>query len=368
MDPKKKLHPVLAAEIEWADGWLRLRKDKVGEARDQFVKARAVCSEAAKDAPLEHDFFLIELALSQLGMIGSDDQFRAKARLEWADAAAQKEIDQTLDMIGATEARVLAARELSNEFIPRKQAERALTFITKLNPGPNAPPAKATPVLAQQGVLVFLRDPKDLDQMKIKTPDLAKAPLELATRLVYAEGNARKGNLEEAKKFVQANGPPLDQFDAAVGVASIIMRDPSNQNAATQAAPFVDHALKLHEKFKKNMSPWRTYQLCRVALRIPEHAGAAKELAKDLPGNFKRRVQLDWILAQLDKGNSMAAVDQLIAELPDPEGPTRGLAWVALARQLTVLGRDVPLPEADGDNALDRIFANIGIALGKQER
>jgi hypothetical protein len=263
---------------------------------------------------------------------------------------------------------VLAARELSDRLIARNETPRALTLVTALNAGATANQAVKSPVLAQQGALLYLQDPKKLEAM-IEPPDLTKKiPPPLVARIAYAEGNARKGNLEEAKKFVWAEGTAMNQFDAAVGVASVILGNKNDKDAASLATPFVEGAINLEKKLKANMTPWRTYQLCRVAIRIPDLAPRARELAKDLPPNFKRRAQLDWLLVQLEKGDNMAATDQLIAELPPPEGPARGLAWVALGRQFTAMGRPVPVPEAEGDNALDRVFANIGIALGKRER
>jgi negative regulator of sigma E activity len=363
---KKKLHGILAATVDCADGVLLLSKDKREGARQQFIMARQKCSEAAKEAPLDHDLFLIHLALTQLSMEGNEDQYRLKQRYDWD--YVQKEMNETLSRIIASEARVLAARELSDRLIARNEARRALTLVTALNAGATANQAAKASVLAQQGAIYFLQDPKKLETM-IEPPDLTKktAPA-LVARVAYAEGNARKGNLEEAKKLVWAEGPPIHQLEAAVGVASVILGDKNNKDAVAQATPFVEGALKIQEKSKSRMSVWNTYQLYRVALRIPDFAAKAKELAKELPDNFKRRAQLDWLLVQLEKGDNMAAADQLIAEMPPAEGPARGLAWVALGRQFTALGRPVPLPEAEGDNALDRVFANIGIALGKQER
>ena len=176
----------------------------------------------------------------------------------------------------------------------------------------------------------------------------------------------RKGNLADAQAFLEAPPPnPFERMQAAIGVAMVLVCDKNNKEGAAQAAQFLKQAFDVHDKLKAGAAPWVTFQLGWVALRTPEYASKGKELinSKSLPANFKRRLQLESILVQLEKADPKAGPD-LVKELPDAGGPERGLAWIALGRHL---GSASPMPEETGEDAHYAVFVKVGRALGTPE-
>lgn len=359
-DPKKIPHPVLKAQIELAYGLAQLRLGKAEEARQRLMVARAIMNECDKESLVDHDLFLIELARAQM-QLGkeNEDEFRAKARFDWD--RVRTEMLQSLNQIKADQAKIIAVRDLSSELIARDQVSSAIGLATGLSNASGGQDAKTSSLLPQVTALVFAKgDDKAVNNLTIKPPDPKKA-LDLAARLAYAEGFARKGDLDEAKRLVQLAGLDVNKFDAAVGVACVLLGNKSNKNAAAQAAPFVAYALELHAK-GKGSSAWQVLQMCRTAYRLPDHAAEAKQRAAKLEKVFKRRAQLDWVEAQLEKGDAKLA--DLLPHLPDPEGPARGLAWMALGRYF---GNSLTLPDAGSEDGPYIVFAKIGQALGAKD-
>src|SRR5262249_20189958 len=159
---------------------------------------------------------------SQIDLGGDEDQFRAKARIEWnkGDRNVLQELTRTLNHIKAPEARVIAVRELSSELIARKKKE--LAFNVASSQSAEGAKGAASPVLPQ---LIALRLAYG-GEMKgspvlIKPPD-PKLPLELPTRLAYSEGHARKGDYEEAMNLL-VPPPKPDQRQACIGVACVLL-------------------------------------------------------------------------------------------------------------------------------------------------
>jgi len=359
-DPKKKLHPVLVATIDWAEGVRFLQQDKADKAREKFMAARGrFGGDTPSDMLVDVDLFLIELARAQLDL-GSDDEdrIRAKARMDWTDKKGstrhvQKEVSQTLDRIKTPEARVIAVLEIFGELLHRGQKELAIQVAA----GQSAD-GTASPVYPHFVAILLAHGDVKRSPVLIKPPN-PKVALELPTRLAYAEGNARKGEYEEAMNLVIFNGLAAHKREAAIDVACVLLTDKSNKDAVKQAGQFVDKAMQWYMEKGVNLNQWHTLQVCRAAYRFPNHAAAAKELADKLPKNFKPRAQLEWLYAQLEKDEGKA--DELVKNLPDPEGPARGLAWLALGRHF---GGELTLPDGANDAAY-RVFAKIGQALGK---
>jgi len=355
-DPKKRLHPVLVATIEWAEGVRLLQQQKADKAREKFAAARArIGADVPKDTPVDADLFLIDLAKTQIDLGGDEDQFRIKARIEWDKGVhnASKEITRTLEKIKTPEARVIALREVASDLMARGKKEVA--FSVAANQAADGP---ASP-LAPQFVALRLAHGGDMtgSPIVIKPPD-PKLPLELPQRLAYAEGHARKGEYDEAMNLVLVPPKP-HQREAAIGVACVLLTDKTLKDAEKQAGQFVDKAVEWYLEKGINPNPWHTLQVCRAAYRFPKHSAKAKELADKLPKNFKPRAQLEWLLVQLEKGDAKA--DDLVKGLPEPEGAARGLAWLALGRHF---GDKLDLPD-NVDDAPYRVFAKIGQALGK---
>lgn len=357
-DPKKKLHPVLVATVDWAEGVRLLQQDKGDKAREKFMAARAhFAGDLPRDALLDSDLFLIELARAQLDLGGTEDQIRAKERIDWADDGksvknVQREVSQTLNRIKTPEARVIAVHELAGELIGSGKKELAISVTSVLSAD-----GAASPVLPHYFALLLAHGDMKRSPILIKPYD-PKLPLELPTRLAYSQGHARKGDYDEAMNLLMITGQMSHKREAAIGVTCVLLTDKTNKDAAKQAGQFVDKALQWHMEKGVNLNPWHVLQVCRAAYRCPNHADAAKELADRLPKNFKSRAQFEWLLAQLEKGDAKA--EDLVKNLPDPDGPARGLAWLALGRHF---GSGLALAEG-ADDAPCRVFAKIGQALG----
>ncbi len=361
-DPKKRLPGVLAAEIDRAEGILLLRLDKLEAARKSFVVARLKCDDGNKDNTLDHDFFLIDLARSQFDLSGTEDQFRQKVRYEWKDEL-RKEILQTLQKIQSTEAKVIAIRELASDLSARGNKEFATSLAAGLNNPVKGEANKGASIQAQVMALAFAYgNPKK--GTKLDLPDLAtqKGPLELPARLAYAEGYARKGDLEEAKKIALSPAvTPLHQAEALIGIASVLVSEKTTADSPDRASAVITDAIKFLAN-QKNPPTWTTFQCCRAALRIPAQTAEAKQLADKLPANFKRRIQLEWFQLQLEKSDEKSCKD-LMAPFAEAENPTRALAWLALGRRF---GSACPVPDTETEDPTPRLFANIGKALASQ--
>lgn len=357
LDAKKKPHPALLGEVERLEGEMFLWKGERDKAMAKFKSARALATSGAKDADIDGDFFLVDLARTQLNLGGTEDEIRAKSRFDW-DREVLQEVKRTLDKIKNNEVKVIAVRELSSDLIARQQVRIAMSLATgQYNPAA-ADKGQPSPVLPQLTALIFAHG--DAKEAPLKPLDPAKpGPTDVVARLAYAEGNARKGNTDEARKLVDLKGLALHNLEVATSVAAVLLSDKSDKAAASKAAPFVETAIKVHKGDK--YPPWYTLQLCRAAFRVPDQAVAAKDLGLKLPGNFKRRAQLEWIYAHLEREDAKVSME-LVKDFPDPGGAARTLAWIALARHL---GKDCELPAEGGDDAEHREFVKIGQLVGK---
>jgi hypothetical protein len=361
-DAKTRLHPVLTAAIYQAAGEFKLREDKPEDARQEFLKARVTAS--TKEPAIDNDLFLANLAVLQLRLSGDELEVRAKTRFEWR--VAQNEIDDTLAKINSDDAKVIVVRELAGVLVPQKQPGLAITLASSLMSASQLDKVKSAPVLPQQTGLMFAHADLKKGKLQLDPPDLKKGPpADPRVRTAYAEGNAWKGDIGEAKKLIDAAGTELHRLDAALGVAAVLLADKNNAEGPKQAAPFVDEAIKLYSKvFAAAQPSWHGVHLVRVASRT-DHADKVTDLIKRLPGPFKRRAQYDWLLAQLDKAGATAPKD-LGKDLPDKEGPNRGLACIAIGRYCGQFGH--PLPALEEDDQDYRVFLDLGHALGQQER
>ena len=358
LDEKKKPHPALLAEVRRLEGEKNLWDGKGKEAMGKFKSARAEATAGAKDADIDCDFFLRDLAMIQIDLGGPEEEIRAKARFDW-NREVLEELKRTLAKVKTNEVKVIAIRELGTDLIARKQNELAIGMAaSQYNPAAKDK-GQLSPVAPQLTALI-LAYPNAKTKPPLPPLEPAKpAPTDVASRLGHAEGSARSGDLEQARKHCERKMLEMQDLEAWTGVAAVLLSNKDDKAAATKAAPFVAEAMKVHGG--KKYPPWHTLQLCRVAFRVPDHAAAAKEMALKLPGNFKRRAQLEWVYSQLERDDGKVTME-LVKDFPDPGGAARTLAWIALARHL---GRDCELPSENGEEAEHREFVKIGQLVGK---
>jgi hypothetical protein len=358
LDPKKKPHPALLAEVRRLEGEKDLWEGKGKGAMDKFKSARAEALVGAKDADIDCDFFLRDLAMTQIDLGGPEEEIRAKARFDW-NREVLDELKRTLAKVKTNEVKVIAIRELGTDLMSRKQNELAISMAaSQYNPAAKEK-GQLSPVVSQLTALIIAH-PNAKAKPPLPPVDPAKpAPTDVASRQGHAEGGARTGDSEEARKLCARKMLEMQDLEAWTGVAAVLLSNKDDKAAATKAAPFVAEAMKVHGG--KKYPPWHTLQLCRAAFRVPEHAADAKDMALKLPGNFKRRAQLEWVYSQLERDDGKVTME-LVKEFPDAGGAARTLAWIALARHL---GRDCELPSENGEDAEHREFVKIGHLVGK---
>jgi hypothetical protein len=359
--------PLLKAAVYRNAAELALGDGKLKDAILEFKKAQATIAQIkSKDHPLDQDLLLLDLALLGTWFGGEEDDFRAKKRMKKNEIV--EHIRPTLALIKEKDARIIAYREVAAALIARDQIPDAISIANILNNPAKPDDTKESPARPQQIAVRFGKGDGKPDD-KLKLPDL-KAPPDGFARVAYAEGYAWKGDLAKAKELALFNGNPYHRFEATLGVASVLLADKGSSEAALHAAPFVDEALKMllgDKKTVRSAAPWHVLQLMRVSSRT-DHADRAKELlsSKDLTPPFTRRAQYEWLLAHMEKAGPKITQEQLVKELPDKEGPNRGLAWIAIGRHLAQHGGAAISPE--GDDSRYSVFFDLGQALGSQDK
>src|SRR5262249_24588649 len=126
VEPDMKLPPPLAAAIHRAAGEFFVRERDAAKALEHFRKSRALLMaqpvDKAEPSP-ERDALLIDLALAQVGLGGSEDEVIDKARISWEEA--QSEIIKTLRQIGVPDAQLIGVREVCTRLLAREKGDIA---------------------------------------------------------------------------------------------------------------------------------------------------------------------------------------------------------------------------------------------------
>ena len=218
---KIKLSPLGSAEIHRAAGEFYCRQRLAVKARGQLQKALAHAVRAdKKTASDDIDLFLIELALSQLDLGGSDEEAIAKERLYWPETL--KELTPSLEAISEPRARSLGLRLVVSRLVEKKQAAWAIVLAGQLSSN-NEPdgvnPKHASCLIAQQTALLFAQDnDKDVAQAKKLLPFPQtdnKEPIDSLARAAFVEGFVRQGKCKEALDLANATSAASDNLEAA---------------------------------------------------------------------------------------------------------------------------------------------------------
>jgi hypothetical protein len=371
-DPKApKVAPALAAELQRAAGDFHLRAGKAAEARDAFHAARGFFLQGKADAflPTDRDWFLIDLAKSQVELGGNDDAIRDKTGLDWQDVF--KELRQTLGNIKSNEAKAAAVREVGWSLMQKKQDGLAFAlareFIDENDPD--------SPFRAQVVALMLAAKQSEEAAKQIAAPT-GKEDLGLLPRLAYAEGKAWEGEYPEALK-VATDGKPLpsEKLEALLAVAAVAVLQGNKDDSAKkplEAALPLENFLRIKAK-GKGLSPLAPYQLARLAARADFQPEEMKKLADTLPDKAARaRAQLEFLYADLRtkaKNRTPAELSTVDNFIKDKDTLAYPLAVEAIARHNTRLGHQSDIQDAiEGMEERFRPFAHVGIALGLQDR
>ena len=188
--------------------------------------------------------------------------------------------------------------------------------------------------------LRILRGDDKKPDAKIKRPEPkdGQAFNDAHARIGFAEGLARKGELDDALKLALHKGPLADRFDACLGIAGVLMTDSKQRDKASQ---YVKEAITLtNEKGSDKLTPWQVLLLTRLAART-EDADTVKTLVNRQKDGFKLRAYLEILRASCEKSNAILDIEALAAiENEDKEGQTLALAWFTFTTHNAKHGRN----------------------------
>jgi hypothetical protein len=365
---KGKLSPEGAAELYVALGELDLRANKGLDALNNFKKARAQLLPTSAD-PSERDAVLRDLALAQVNLAGNPQQVEDKVRINWEDAATQWL--QTMQRVGAFDARVATARTVCRELIAKEQWPLAAGVIRWLMDAVQTPAQgknkKDSPqtVFAQPvALLLALHRPK-LAKIVLPIPKKGKST-HLATELIQT---ANWSNLATAREFfVKADGPVPQRLECLLTVAVAAL----DQGHDDEARTCVDAAIGLLRTLPKEEPPsaWLLLQWAELASgtdqAVPQQA-FTEAMTNDLA--LRGRAQLEQYRRQI-KNTEDAAEDSWSKAVPDTNLLAHALALQVLARHRAKQGAGSELlttiANLEPENV--RPLGYIGVALGVQDR
>jgi hypothetical protein len=401
VDTDKKLSPDAAAEIHRAAGEYLLRAGQADKARERLQKARALL--AADQVPSsEWDAVLIDVAVTQVDLGGEKTDVDSGARVSWDEV--EKEIRQTLAQLRSREARLEAVREVNQKLIAKNQGLRAAGIIHRLNLPDEAAEllalvglellrakeTKAAQTLAEQAQALVLAPPAAPADGKppkrpvppatllalwlaLNRPEQARALAaepgagpepDPAVRIGYAEGLARQGHQEAARKYASLPGLPQGRVQALIAVAGVALENGQTEAARQDleaAANLIDAELR-----GRALSPWVFLRLNRLAVQA-NLGERVQPLSGSIPDPALRgRAQLEILRGRLRSCRTQA--EEAWAQAVEKESPAHALALEAIARHNARHAGAGVQKSVDGWEP-DRVrpFGYIGVALGLQD-
>lgn len=359
---KEKLTDDMTAEIFRGAGELQARKSKAGKARTFFRKALAQFPPDPNKISPDDDLCLIELALSMLELGGNERDAIAGERIEWKDL--DKDLSTVLGRIRSDEARVIGLRAVATRLFQRGQGPLALGLANKLSPLDGG----KSPIQAQWVAIALQQAKPEVVAKQVPAPDLNADNVDVIARCGYAEGKARKGDIEAALQLATAAGAPEDRLLAAVGTADLLQDEARD---AKQATRFIGPAAAVINEMKEATVPaWSRYLLVKAYARAHQ-LDSARNWVKQRIGDDKRAAELkSWgeleiVRARLSKLNG-AAETTVPEEVADKKSLAHAFAWEAWARHNTQQGF-----QSDVRDMLDKMqdprikaMLLLGMALG----
>jgi hypothetical protein len=299
LNPKKGEKPLLtpdaAAEVHRAAGEFYVRDDNPGEAIQQFKHARGNLSGLKQGAP-ERDLALLELALAESDLAGTQDQVLDRTREKWDKVRPM--LRAVLSQVYYREVRVDAVRQMSHKLLARgkregtqaamgREAESLAAQMATLDERPE--------LLGQVGIAVLLARDKPDDTQAAK--DVAKNAL---TAWAQAKGDPAKGGAPSLAALLYA----LGQEPEATGVAP----SPPGQGAYSR-----DTRLAYSQGYALKDNNW----------------DRARELAYrtgDLPHRLEALICLAELAVDAGKTDVAAAIVDDVLKLVDLRDPKKAAA------------------------------------------
>jgi hypothetical protein len=387
---RKQIGPDGAAALHRAASeYCRLRKDhkSAEDGKKEFDTAMGLLK-PGDDVDSRREIILMELALTQIEMGGSNEEARLGQALKWDDV--QRELHGILLAMRSHEAKRELLRQLARRLTEKKQPERALTLAQAEAIFPT-PPERADAIgivgieLVQAGQKDFAAKAADaVAQVYAAATEeegpaavasavtllhlTGRKPLEIpagapekefAERVGKVEALAREGKLEEARKLVEASKDPEVIFLSRVALAAALV-DASSPEAEKEARPAAQLAA---ERLKvQPLLTWTALRLVQVGIRAGLSEGEYKPLLQAMPDR-----QLSGYGQLLILRGKLAASKQIVerSALDDFEANAfaRLLAAEALARHNTRLDKGWRSNIDSWDEPL-RAFGQAGVALG----
>ncbi len=330
--PDNKLPPLVRAELLQGCALLELDQGHAAQALEYFRAARGNALDESANLRVDQDLFLKELALQQVMLGGSELEVRQKRKFDWQPVAFQ-EMRDTVERIQSIEVQLWAARELGARLLTLDKRPLAMLLAQGSRDAAQVPAIKAV-----QFALLFGPNDKlgnDLAGEMFKAPTKGK-PADPLTRLAYAEGYARRGQMDDALEMVSARGLPKDRLEAALAVLAVSADD-----------KILDEALKAASEEKKSLNPWFVLQLARHAARAGK-ADKVQPMLGGLPKEFRTRAEFELMQAKWQREKSVVPPTSLDALPPDDSKTPRMLAFYALIVHNARLGQPATIPETDG--------------------
>jgi hypothetical protein len=389
--------PAIAAAVRRAVGEYHLRSTppnpaeavkSLSAARDRLANADLLPQERA----LERLLVLTEIALTQAGLGGSGAEVEDGRRLNWAKVHPEMRKTVTMLPMGGVgqDGVTLAFERLSRALGISGDKVTVATALVG-----NAYPAQSdeqTDLLATVGLEFFslgdvgrekatelagmVRDrlragqPRAkaialhvaLDQISqlpnVRPPSEGEPPSEI--RFGFAEGFARRGDWEQARKAAQLPGRFEDRFAAQALIAAA-----GSVGANPDAATAVELLVK--ELGPRDLPDWPLIRLAQAIARTPgaPSGQALFDFVQGLESLSPRSQAIRaWVQMELVRAGSPQASQAVIESMAPATTAGHAMAWETLGRRLAATG-DAPGTVSQCPESLrTRPLALAGIALG----
>jgi hypothetical protein len=374
---------VRAETYRAAGEYMLAQPDQAVAAREHLAEARNALT-AGNSKPFEQPFektaLITRILLTQSGLVGEQPQIRAGARVDWTTTL--KELRYTLAAIdddpAQWEGTILAVRGLTRSLGLRGATPEQPAIVSLILQRFNNAPFERADALAAVGLeLLATGDAgrtkaEDLAEIVRPITEAAGAPRvvalltalqagnapkadnpQLGIRVGTAEGLARRGDLDGARKVAEAAGSPEDRFQALVAIAATQSAESAE---VTTAVDFFAQEFKT-----RDLPDWPLIQLSQICgeSKAPD---PAKKLNAALAGlttlSPQSQVRRAWAQMELLRSPHLPATAEAAKAIVPESALAHLLGW-------EVLGQRTAAVEGAPDAA--RPLALVGAALGSMK-
>jgi len=180
-------------------------------------------------------------------------------------------------------------------------------------------------------------------------------------RLGYAEGLARRGELDRARSVARLPGRFEDRFAASVVVATSVAPSAANPDLAACVE------LLENELGKRDLPDWPLIRLAQTIGRAPSSAIGGQLFAflqKQEGLSPRSQAVRAWAQYELLRSGTAPLSEAVVQTMTPDHAAGAALAWEALGRHLAVTGGAASTVDACPPSLRSRPLALAGIALG----